>query len=396
MDSRIIFHVDVNAAFLSWEASYRINVLGETLDLRNIPSAVGGDMEQRKGVILAKSTLAKKYGIQTGEPITSALLKCPDLVIVKPNFELYVKSSKAFIDILKEYTPVVEYYSIDEAYMDMTGTEGLYGPPVSVAKRIKDRIYEELGFTVNIGISSNKLLAKMAGELKKPNCVNTLFKEEIKEKLWPLKVNDLLFVGKSTAEKLKKLSIYTVGELAKADPNLLKAHLKKQGEIIYQYAHGIDNDKVRSEIQPNKGYSHSMTTPYDITSQEHAHMILLSLCETVCTRLRMDHMKASCLSVAIVDTYFDGSSHQKTLGTATNVTSEVYQCVCSIFKELWNPKTPIRKLGVYATKLTSQDSYQYNIFDMNKHDKYEKLDKAIDNIRNKYGEYSVIRASFLK
>ncbi len=395
MKEPIIFHVDVNSAFLSWEAAYRVNILGDSLDLRDIPSAVGGDIEKRKGIILAKSTPAKKYNIQTGEPVVAALSKCPKLTLVKPNYTLYVECSKAFIEILKEYTPFVEQYSIDEAYMDMTGTEGLYGSPITIAHIIKDRIYKELGFTVNIGISSNKLLAKMAGDLKKPNLVHTLFPEEIEAKMWPLNVGDLFFVGRATEKKLKMLGINTIGKLANADVRLLKAHLKKQGELIHQYANGIDFMKVIHETIPNKGYGNSTTIPFDVDSSEGAKLVLLSLCETVCTRLRADNVKASCVSVTLVDRDFEYSSHQRMLISATYVTHELYQHVCELFEELWNHRTPIRQLGVHTSKLCEGKIYQYNIFDSFKYDKYEKLDQAIDKIRDKYGENSIIRAPFL-
>lgn len=395
MSDKVIFHIDVNSAFLSWEAAYRINILEETLDLRDIPSAIGGDVEKRKGIILAKSIPAKKYNIQTGEPVISALSKCPNLTIVKPNYELYVKCSKAFMAILKEYTPLVEQYSIDEAYMDMTGTEGLYGSPVTIANIIKDRINKELGFTVNIGVSSNKLLAKMAGDFKKPDLVHTLFPHEIEEKMWPLNVGELFFVGRATEKKLKMLGINTIGKLAKADINLLRSHLKKQGEVIQHYANGIDSMQVIHETIPNKGYGNSTTIPFDVNSSDNAKLVLLSLCETVCSRLRADNVKASCISVTLVDTYFEYSSHQKKLASATHITNEIYEYICTAFDELWDHKTPIRQLGVHTSKITDDKTYQYNIFDTVKYDKYEKLDKAIDEIRNKYGEDSIMRAPFL-
>lgn len=395
MGKPIIFHIDVNSAFLSWEATYRVKILGETLDLRDIPSAIGGDIEKRKGIILAKSIPAKKYNIQTGEPVVSALSKCPQLTLAKPNYALYDQCSRAFMKILREYTPIVEQYSIDEAYMDMTGTEGLYGSVVAIAHVIKDRIYNELGFTVNIGISSNKLLAKMAGDFKKPNLVHTLFPDEIEKKMWPLEIRELFFVGKAAEQKLKRLGIHTIGQLAQADPKLLKMHLNKQGELIYQYANGIDLSEVVSKSVPNKGYGNSMTIPYDVNSVEEAKKVILSLCETLGSRLRADDAKANCISVTIVDTFFEHASHQKTIASATNTTIEIYRYACLVFNELWDKKIPIRQLGVHTSKIVYGESHQYNLFDMNRNEKYEKLDKAIDRIRIKYGDDAVKRSSFL-
>lgn len=214
----IIFHVDVNSAFLSWEATYRLHHKGGTLDIRTVPSAVGGDMSMRHGIILAKSIPAKKYRITTGETILEAKRKCPNLLLVPPNYGMYEQCSKAFMEILKEYSDNVEQYSIDEAFVDMSETCHLFGSPVETANQIKDRVRNELGFTVNIGISSNKLLAKMASDFEKPDKVHTLYPEEMEEKMWSLPVSDLFFVGRATTKKLLNLGIMTIGELAKTDP----------------------------------------------------------------------------------------------------------------------------------------------------------------------------------
>ncbi len=394
MFDKIIFHVDVNSAFLCWEAVYRMKILGETLDLREIPSAVGGDAEKRHGIILAKSQPAKRYKIQTGESIREALNKCPDLKLVKPHYDLYEKSSKAFIEILKEYSSCVEQYSVDEAYCDMTGSEYLFGTPVVAATVIKDRIHRELGFTVNVGISSNKLLAKMAGDFKKPNLVHTLFPNEI-EKMWRLPVSELFYVGRATTKSLLKLGIQTIGELAKADVNMLRAHLKSHGEVIWCFANGIDVSVVEPLPPANKGYGNSTTIAFDVESAAVAKLVLLSLAETVCTRLRKDNMIASVISVSIVDFEFRYISHQMTLFTATNITNEVHQAACRLFDELWDG-TPIRKLGIHSSRVIENDHVrQLDLFTMDKYEKYEKLDRAIDNIRFRYGENAVMRAAYL-
>lgn len=227
MAERIVFHVDANSAFLSWSAAHKVLVLHEETDLREVPSVVAGDKESRRGIILAKSTPAKKYGIQTGEPLFKALEKCPDLVVIPPDYELYVQASRAFVKMLRQFSPIVEQYSIDEAWVDMTGTQRLWGSPRLAAEQMRRRILEELGFTVNIGISSNKLLAKMAGDFEKPNKVHTLFPEEMESKFWPLPVRDLFLVGAATEQKLKRMGIYTIGDLAQADVRILKKRLGK-------------------------------------------------------------------------------------------------------------------------------------------------------------------------
>lgn len=265
MFDKTIFHIDVNSAFLSWEAVHRLGHRGARLDLRTVPSAVGGDISMRHGIILAKSIPAKKYGVRTGESIPEALQKCPELVIVPPNYELYDKTSKAFIELLKEYTPDVEQYSVDEAFADMTGTAGLWGDPVSAAERLRNQVRQELGFTVNIGVSQNKLLAKMASDFKKPDQVHTLFREEIYDKMWPLPVEDLFFVGRATSRKLYNMGIHTIGDLAQTSPDILRAHLKKHGEVIWNFANGRDVSVVEKDPPANKSYGNSTTIAFDVT-----------------------------------------------------------------------------------------------------------------------------------
>lgn len=316
-------------------------------------------------------------------------------MIVKPNFGLYVKCSKAFMDILREYTPIVEQYSIDEAFMDMTGTEGIYGDPVTLAHVIKDRIHRELGFTVNIGVSNNKLLAKMAGDFKKPNLVHTLFPEEIETKMWPLSVRELFFVGRSSEKTLNLLGIKTIGQLAKADEKLLRLHLKKHGSVLKAYANGIDQSEVTKVAAPNKGYGNSMTVPFDIQTVPQAQMVFLSLCETVGSRLRADHVEASCISVSIVNSEFGHSSMQMSLKNPTNNTQTLYEYACEVFEKLWDHQSPLRQLGVSTTKLTDTQIHQLSIFDEPKNKKREKLDEAIDEIRRKFGDDAVKRATFL-
>lgn len=396
MSGRVIFHIDVNSAFLSWEAAYRIRHLGGKLDLRTIPSAVGGDRSKRHGIILAKSIPAGKYNIHTGETVVEALRKCPDLVLVPPNYELYEKSSKAFLEILEKYSDRVEPYSIDEAFVDMSGTQRLFGAPVTAAHAIKDEICRDLGFTVNVGISSNRLLAKMASDFKKPDRVHTLFPEEIERKMWHLPVRDLFFVGAATERKLHGLGIRTVGELAGADVDMLKAVLKKQGEVIWNFANGRDVSVVEPVPPDYKGYGNSTTLPFDVADARTARMVLLSLAETVGRRLRRDQARVKVAAVGIRFYDLSYASHQRVLESPTNLTGEIYDAACALFEELWDG-TPIRHLGVHTGCVTREgDNRQFTLFDHTDYEKLEKLDRAVDSIRTKFGADAIQRAVFLK
>ena len=392
---RVIFHVDVNSAFLSWEAAYRLHHLGGREDLREKVSAVGGDMAMRHGIILAKSIPAKKYHIKTGETILEAKQKCPELILVPPNYNLYERCSKAFMDILRQYSPTLEQYSIDEAFVDMTGTEKMWGNPLTAAYRMKDQIRNILGFTVNIGVSENKLLAKMASDFQKPDRVHTLWRNEIESKMWPLPVSDLFFVGRATAKKLFSLGIHTIGELAHADPHLLKAHLKKHGEVIWAFSRGMDVSVVQSEAPANKGYGNSTTIAFDVTDASTAKLVLLALAETVGTRLRAAKVRAEVIAVGIKTYDLSYASHQMTLQNATNITIEIHRCACQLFDELWDG-SPIRHLGIHTNRV--KDGFnmrQLDMFDTTDYEKLEKMDAAVDRIRGRYGIDSVKRAAFV-
>lgn len=394
---KIIYHVDVNSAFLSWEAAYRVHHLGGKLDLRNIPSAVCGSVETRHGIVLAKSIPAKKYGIQTGMTVPEANQKCPNLCVVPPNYGLYQKCSSAFMDILRKYTPAVEIYSIDESFLDMTSTIGLFGDPVEVANQIRERIERELGFTVNIGVSCNKLLAKMAGDLKKPNMVHTIFPDEIESKMWPLPVSELFFVGRATTKKLFALGIKTIGELANTDPALLRPILKKHGDVVWAFANGIDFGTVEPTAPAQKGYGNSTTISVDVSDARHAKLVLLALTETVAARLRKDEVKAQVIAIGIKSKDLSYASHQMVLNDSTNITSEIYRYACRLFDQLWDKRTPIRHLGIHTSRIKHGfDVRQMILFDNTDYVRLEKLDATIDSIRGKYGIDSVKRASFAK
>ena len=397
MAERVIFHVDANSAFLSWTAVYKVKVLGEERDIREIPSVVAGDKASRHSIILAKSVPAKKYGIQTGEPLFLALEKCPDLVVVPPDYELYVEASRHFVQMLRQFSPVVEQYSIDEAWVDMTGTERLWGAPRLAAERMRKRILDELGFTVNIGISSNKLLAKMAGDFEKPNKVHTLFPEEVPDKFWPLPVRDLFLVGAATERKLNMMGIRTIGDLAHADHALLRKRLGKHGETIWHFANGRNADAVTPEPAENKGYGNSTTTAQDVVTTDQAHQVLLSLCETVASRMRRDGKCGSCICVHLRTNEFHHFSHQSVLNGATNITGEIFAAACRVFDEAWDGITPLRQLGVQMTRLSSEPYQQFDFFSGLTPQQYEKklkLDEAVDALRDKFGEDVIRRAKF--
>ncbi|MCT4596573.1 MAG: DNA polymerase IV [Vallitalea sp.] len=391
---RTIFHIDVNSAYLSWEATYRLQQQVDCIDLRKIPSIIGGDQSKRHGIVLAKSIPAKKYGIKTGESIFSARQKCPSLVVVPPNYQLFMQCSDAMVNIFREYFPIVERYSIDECFLDYTTMNHHFGSPMQFAHYIKDKIQKELGFTVNIGISNNKLLAKMASDFEKPNKIHTLYPHEIQEKMWHLPVRDLFMVGRATSSKLNKLGIYTIGELANTDINLLYSHFKSHGYVIHNFANGLDKSSVKPCSPTPKGIGNSTTISFDVETSRTAKLILLSLTETVCMRLRDCDMKANMVSINIKSSDFSSLSHQMHLSQSTDITNTIYSTVCTLFDEAWNNK-PIRQLGIRVSTLVPNENIQLSLFDYKNTEKYTALDKSIDTIRTKYGKNAIIRASFL-
>ena len=320
-------------------------------------------------------------------------------MIVPPDYGLYVETSRHFVEVLRKFSPLVEQYSIDEAWVDMTGTERLFGTPRLAAEAMRKRVLEELGFTVNIGISTNKILAKMAGDFEKPNKVHTLFPEEIQEKMWPLPVRDLFLVGPVTQSKLNKMGIYTIGELAQTDLKVIKKKLGKHGETVWHFANGRNADGVLQEPAENKGYGNSVTTPKDVATREQGYQVLLSLCETVAARMRKDGKCGSCVSVQLRTTEFDNFSHQTMLHGATNNTELLFEAACRIFDEAWDTQIPLRQLGVQVTRLSEEPYQQYDLFSGVSPEQYEKklkLDEAVDGLRDKFGEEIIRRAKFTK
>lgn len=303
------------------------------------------------------------------------------------------------MDFLYTYTPDIEQVSVDECYMDFTGISGRYTSSVEAALEIKNAVYEKFGFTVNVGISSNKLLAKMASDFEKPNKIHTLFPQEIQLKMWPLPVSELYMAGKSSVEVLKKLEIRTIGQLAKTDPHILELHLKSHGRTLWEFANGIGDMKVHSEESAAKGIGNSTTLSEDARTEEEAKEVLLWLSESVGKRLRKAEQKAGMVSVEIKYHDFRTFSHQKQFMRATNSDQMIYENACELFKELWNGQ-PVRLLGIRTSKLVEESApEQLTIFDMQlekpKDEKQKKLDKALDDIRKRFGEDAVKRGTFL-
>lgn len=392
MEERLIFHVDVNSAFLSWEAARRVK---EGLpDLREIPSCIGGDPKSRLGIVVAKSIPAKKYGVTTGEPVALALRKCPDLVCVPGDFALFDRCSRAFKKICASYAPVMESFSIDEVFLDMSGTHLIYPDPVAAAYEIKDKIRDELGFTVNVGIGTNKLLAKMASDFEKPDKVHTLFPSELPEKMWPLPVRDLLFLGKASEQKLLRAGIKTIGDMSKSDEAEIRQLLgDKNGRQLYRYANGIDDSPVRSEREEAKGYSAETTVEEDIVTYEQALSLLLAQCDVVAARMRRDGKKCSCVAVTYRTLDFKTRSHQKNFEDPTDVTEEIFAQVKKLLYECWKCE-PLRLIGVALTDLTSDEFRQMSLFENTEdREKQKKVDETIDDIRRRFGNGMIVRGS---
>lgn len=393
-NDKIIFHIDVNSAYLSWEAAYRLQQ-GEKIDLRTIPSVVGGDEASRHGIVLTKSIPAKKFGIQTGETLHDARMKCPDLVVVPPRYWLYMKCSTAMHELLQKYTPQIQRFSVDESFLDFSNMNNLYPDYMKLAETIKERIKNDLGFTVNIGISNNKLLAKVASDLKKPDMIHTLFTNEIKEKMWPLPIEDLFMVGRATSPKLHGININTIGDLANYDIDILRYKLKNQGQVIWNYANGIDSSEVRkSSYIEMKGIGNSTTIAFDVEDKETAHKVLLSLCETVSMRLRDSRNCCKVVSVSIRGNDLIFYSRQKKLTVATDSTRKIYEVACYLFDNVWKG-SPVRHLGVHITDFCGNDFYQCSLIDNFDYEKDRKINMAIDKIRLKYGADAITRSSFL-
>lgn len=385
---RIIMHIDVNNAFLSWTAVDMLNK-GEKLDIRTIPAIIGGDESKRHGIVLAKSMLAKQFGIKTGEPIYFARKKCPNLKVYESSHGMYKEYSNRLYKLFLEYTDKIERFSIDECFLDMTDFIGKNENIINIAREISNRIKKELEFTVNIGIAHNKLLAKMASDFEKPDKIHTLWEEEIPKKMWTLKASELLMVGKKSIPKLEKLGIKTIGDLAKYDKQILYKNFGKFGNMIWEYANGIDNSPVNFQREKPKGVGNSVTLPADCSNRIELDKVLLKLTEQVTYRLRKEKMLANTVNVHIKDKDFKVYSHQKKMDNPTSSTKIIYSEVKKLMDELYT-NMQIRLLGVRVDGLIEERDRQISLFEDKQNEKQEKIDNAVDKIKDKFG-YNIIK-----
>lgn len=385
-----ILHVDVNNAFLSWSAVERLKQ-GEKVDIRTIPAIIGGDEQQRKGVVLAKSNIAKQFGIQTGEPIYFARKKCPNLQVFQGDFKTYYKYSDALYNLFLEYTEKIERFSIDECFLDMTDYIPKGRNLIDIAYEINKRVKEEFGFTVNIGISENKLLAKMASDFEKPDKVHTLWREEIENKMWKLHISELFMVGRKSIPKLQKMGIKTIGDLAKKDEKELIKAFGKYGKMIWEYANGIDLSEVNYKQEKPKGIGNSITLPYDYVNIEKIEEVLLALVEQVTYRLRHHELLANVVNVQIKTNEFKVLSHQRKLDFPTDSTKIIQEMAKKLLKEIYN-NVPIRLIGVRVDQLVEKEQRQISLFENTENEKQKKIDSVVDKIKEKYGYETITRA----
>lgn len=389
---KIIFHIDVNSAYLSWSAIWNLQH-GSDVDLRTIPSIVGGDPENRHGIVLAKSSPAKKYGIVTGETLFSALSKCPNLKIVKPRYSIYIKASDSMVKIFEQYSPIIERYSVDECFLDM-GQISRKKASIK-AKEIKDRIENELGFTVNIGIGENKLCAKMASDFKKPNMIHTLYPEEIKDKMWPLPIEDLFMVGQQFSKKLRNINIKTIGDIANTNPKYLENHFKKYGIMIYNFSNGIDESIVHKDgTVAAKGLGNSTTLPFDVLDKNSCYDTIYSLLETLVKRLKESGKNTSCICVYYTSNKFITRRKQKTFSIPTDSKNFIKKQCIMLFNDIYKNEA-VRKIGISFSSLSSNNIKQLSFLDYQEEIKNENLNTVIDSIRNKFGNTSIVKGNFV-
>jgi DNA polymerase-4 len=374
--SRIIFHIDVNSAFLSWSAVKLVREGGQ--DLRLIPSVVSGDPNDRRSIVTAASIPAKKLGVKVATPVSMALRTCPGLVLVQGDWEWYKRCSEGFIAICREYSPILQQFSIDECFIDMSLRCGDQDP-VEIATRLKDEIKTRLGFTVNVGIGSNKLLAKMASDFEKPDKVHTLWDSEVQQKMWPLGVRDLIWVGKKTEERLLAYGINTIGDLARLSlPRLTRVVGQKFAVQLHESANGRNDSPVETEIPEAKSYSAERTFPKDLVDPKDIDRALFHVACIVAHRIRRDHFRASTVSMFIKYKDFSVAQKQCQVPQPTDITAVILNEARRMLTEVWDGITPLRQVGLGVSKLTHESFEQMSLFEDPKMEYYREWDRQYD------------------
>ncbi|MBE7033474.1 MAG: DNA polymerase IV [Ruminococcaceae bacterium] len=388
---RVILHCDCNGFFASVECALNP-------ELRNVPMAVGGSVEARHGIILAKNELAKKYNIQTAETIYSAKKKCPNLVIVPPHHDLYEEYSRRVNEIYFEYTDQVEKFGIDESWLDVTGSQRLFGNGEEIAATLRKRIREEIGITISVGVSFNKVFAKLGSDYKKPDATTVISRDNYKEIVYPLPVGDLLFVGRRTRDALSKLHIETIGDLAESNETKLIKLLGKQGETIYRYARGEDDSPVDPHANDEvKSIGNGMTFRRDLIGEKDILCGISHLSESIAVRMRKKGVKCTVVQVTIKDPDLHSIQRQEKLDSPTNLAKDITEKAMEIIRRSWNMKNPIRMLTVTGGGIVDENaSEQISFFDEAKNPKQENLEKTLDKIREKYGKDAVQNANIIK
>lgn len=390
---RVILHSDLNSFYASVECM-------RNPEIRDKPVAVGGSVEQRHGIILTKNLIAKGYGIKTGEAIWQARQKCPDLVVLPPDYKTYLYFSGEARRIYSYYTDFIESFGIDECWLDVTESCKLFGDGKYIADEIRRRLKEELGITASIGVSYNKIFAKLGSDMKKPDATTVITRDDFKQKVWPLPVSELLYVGRSTAKKLINIGIYTIGDLANLNLSFLKKLLGKWGETLWIFANGLDTVPVMKTDQQStiKGIGNSMTTPRDLVNDEDVKLLLYVLSESVSERLRKYNFKGRTVQLYIRDNELNSIDRQAKLNFSSCVTKDIADKAFEIFLNNWKWERPIRSIGVRMTDLVTADTcVQLSLFyDEKRKLKEEQLEYSIDEIRRRFGHYSVQRALVLK
>ncbi len=390
---RTILHCDCNSFFASVECVYRP-------ELWKVPMAVCGDPENRHGIVLAKNELAKQYGINTAETVWQAKRKCPELVMVPPHYERYEDFYQRINAIYCEYTDRVEPFSIDESWLDVTGSRLLFGDGQTIADTLRRRIREELGLTISVGVSFNKSLAKMGSDYRKPDATTVFSKDNYKTILYPMALSNLIFAGHSTVETLGRMGIKTIGDLACSDRACIASALGKIGGQLHDYANGYDPSPVRlfTDKREIKSCGNGMTFPRDIRKAEQLHNGLLALVEPVAARLRAHRLQCKTVHITVKFPSLKTVSHQRTLAHSTSVTSELYEAALVALHECWNEGTPVRSLTVTASKLSEgEEVQQLNLFntDDGKRERNILLDTAVDALRDRFGKHAVKRLAIL-